>query len=288
MHRSRNSIDDMDFFHFWTPFVRIFQIVGISHYGIFRPELKNLQTKLLLHRSYFAIIFLIRLASACFFLKVALTTRVILADKFNVSPIFVGVNIATRISQFLCFTVIPFETFFKRHTEQKLFETLQRIDEICRKKLKYVIDYRAHYRRQMVKTWLCYIAATCIYLSSYFISIPVHDSGSFVYMCIFVVSRLRVFQFAFFINTSIDVLGDLRTVMRRQQQRVKYNPARWKDIQCARKIYSNISCLKILINDCFGYSMIMFVADTAVKIVDSLYWFFLNNESLKSGNMYLR
>lgn len=46
-----------------------------------------------------------------------------------------------------------------------------------------------------------------------------------------------------------DHLREVKLLMRRQQQRVKYSPVRWKDIQYARKIYFNIWQLKKLIGD---------------------------------------
>lgn len=284
MHRPKNSHHEMDFFHFWIPFVRIYQFHCNSHYGIFRPKLKNHRIKLFAHRFFSVSFGLLQLLGAYSYFNVAITTTLMRIEKYNVSPIFLGVNAARR--------AIPFEILLKRHTEQKLFDTLQCIDEIFANKLKHSVDYRVHYRRQMVKTWLFFIVLSVVIVFSFFINIPVHDSGTYFgfvkFLFMLILWRMRIFQCAFFINLLSDLLGELKIVMRRQQQRVKYNPIRWKDIQYCRRIYSKMLLLKTLIGDCFGYSLILFVADSAVKMINWAYWFYLNIESIKSNNLHIR
>lgn len=281
-----DSSHELDFVNFWRPFVRIFQFFGIAHYGLLRPELEDRRNQLFLYRLFFAVILLIQLAGVVSFLEISLTAKIGLADKYNVSPIFAGANMTNRLSQCMCFAVIPFEIFLNRRTEQKLFETLQCIDKLYREELKHTIDYRAQYRRQMMKTWCFYIVTTLIFVSNFFIT-AVSEPGYITLMCVFIVSRLRMFQFAFFINTLTDLLDDLKVVMRRQQHRVKCNPARWKDIQYARQIYSNIWLVGSLIGDRFGHSMILFVANFLISMQISMYWFYLNFASIKSNEVHL-
>lgn len=279
----------MDFLHFWIPFVRTFQFLGISHYIILRPELKNHRIKLILHQTYFFAIILIQFVGIAIYLKIVLETRVkTLQEKYNMSPLFVGVNIATRFSQFLCVAVIPFETFFKRHIEQKLVETFQRIDEICRSQINRPIDYYALRRRQLVKTWLLYIVTSLVFFSSLFLKVPVYDAGMYVFYGAFLASLLRVFQFAFHINVLIGLLGELKLLMRHQQQRSRMDPAQWMEIKYARKMYSNLWLAKTLIGDCYGFSMILFIVDRMVKQISSAYWFYVNIESIKSNSMHMR
>lgn len=292
MSRSRNSSPDLDFVHFWQPFVRIFQFFSIAHYGLLRLKTsKNYRFKLFLSRSYIVFIILIRLIVAYFYAKLSLPTRYVEMKKYSVSPVFVGVNGVTKFILVLPFIVIPIETFFKRRTERAIFETLQHIDDMFKKNLKHSIDYRTHRRRQLRKIWLYLAGVTFVIFSSVSINIsilnPKYSHGVLIFVYIFAAMLIRVFQFTFFINELTDLLGELRIVMQRQQQRAKYNPTRWKDIQFVRKVYSKIWFLRKLIGECFGYSMILFVVDSAVKVIDSAYWFYLNNESLKSISLHI-
>lgn len=290
MPRTKNTPHEVDFFNFWKPFVRIFQTLCISHYRVFRPELVNQRLKLNLLRFLFFVYVLGQTTTINFFLA-ALSRQTRKLGQYNASPTFIFVNVVTRCSQFASFAVIPYETFFKRHTEQELFETLQHVDDIFKRKLNHVIDYRVHRRRQLTTTWLYFLIITTTMTSSFLLNIPLHSFSAtgfsyFAYMLF--LWRIRIFQIAFYINAVIELMEELKTVMRRQQQRIKCNPVHWKDIQFARKIYSNIWLLQRLIGNCFGYSMALFVIDSSVQMINSAYWIFLNVVVIKSNHLYTR
>lgn len=293
MHRPKNSPHELDFLHFWKPFVRTFQFLCISYYGIFRPELKNQRFKLFCHRLFFILIGVLQLAATYIYFEKALTMKMHAMNKYNVSRIFLYVNVGTRISQFLSQIVIPLETFLKRHAEHELFETFRRIDDIFKNNLKYSIDYRAYRRRQLTQTCLYYIIMISLMVGSSFISGPASSSSinvvhSLLFLYLLAFWRIRIFQVALYINALNDLLADLKFVMRRQQQRVKYNAAGWKDIQYSRRIYSEFSMVRTLIGDCFGYSLILCVVDSSVKVINSVYWFYVNFETIQSNNLHIR
>lgn len=283
---------ELDFLHFWKPFVRTFQLLCISHYGIFRPELKKQRFKLFLYRFFFVLNVVLQVAATYFYFEKGLTLKLHAMNKYNVSKIFLYVNVGTRFSQFASQLVVPLETFFKRHVEHELFEAFRRIDDIFKNDLKYPIDYRGHRRRQLTHTWLYYIIVITLMVGSYFISAPVPASvtviHSLLYFYLLAFWRIRIFQVALYINMLNALLGELTVVMRRQQQRVKYNPHGWKDIQYTRRMYSEFTLVKTLIGDCFGYSLILCVVDSSVKIINSAYWYYVNFETIKSDNMHLR
>lgn len=291
MYRSGNSLYTLDFIHFWKPFVRIFQLLGITHYGIFRPELNTQRLKLNLFRLFFIVNVAIQITCVGLY-AVAWTRQLQSLDKFSISPIYLFFNIITRCSQLLISAVVPFETVFKRHTEQKLFNTFLRIDELFKDKLKHVIDYRVYCRRQMLTTWLYFIVMTTTMLFSFVTVDPFYRPrtlmGFIFFFYILVSWHIRIFQVAFYINMLKELLLELKTVARRQQHRIKYNSARWKDIQYCRQIYSDIWFLRTLIDDCFGYSMILFVADSAVQIMNSAYWLYLTFETFNSNSLHIR
>lgn len=229
---------------------------------------------------------MIQLCLACYLLNIAVNTRMGIVEKYNVSPIFLGINMATRISQSLLVFVVPMETIMKRNTEQKIIDAFKRIDEIFRINLTYNIDYRTHWRRQIVKTWLCYIVTTIVFVSNFFVPTTIYEPGNFAFSCTFIVSRLRVYQFAFYVNAVRDNLDELKQLMRIQHQRVKYNSTRWKDIQYIRKIYSKIWLLKTLIGERFGYSIILLVIDLMIKMMTSVYWTYMNFNSIQSISLH--
>lgn len=292
MFRSKNSPQELDFLQFWKPFVRTFQCLCITHYRVFRPELNNNRHKLYLHRIFFIGMVLAQLSSSYYFFKLGLAMRMQTMRKYNFSTVFVYVNVTSRCSQFFSFIVIPFETFFKRDREHKLFETLRYIDDIFKKKSNYAIDYRTIRCRQMKTTWLYFTIITAIIVSSFFVGLPIDKSEYIIDLLLFlymvVVWCIRVFQIAFFINILCDYLDGLRILMRRQQHRIKYNPAKWKDIQYCRQIYSNIWLCVKLVGNCFGYSIVLCVVDSGVKIIISGYWVYLNVVSWKVHIMHIR
>lgn len=211
--------------------------------------------------------------------------------RYNGSPVFMYVSVATKLVESMFFSVIPFETFYNRHIEQMFFETLRNIDDIFQK-LHHSIDYGMHRRRQIRESWLFFLGIIVFIAADLPVNILVVKPDTFaaiiVVLYIFVVTRLRVFQIAFYINALCDLLDELKILMRRQQHRIKYNSAQWTDIQSGRKIYSKIWLLKTLIGDCFGCSMILFVVDSAVKIINCAYWTYLNLEPSKSKVVKIR
>lgn len=291
MPRQRNFPHELDFTHFWNPFVRFFQFLCISHYGILRPELENRRIKLALHRIFFTLNVLIQLFSVYLFFQFGIKMRMRTMARYNRSPVFMYVSVATKLVEIMFFSVIPFETFYNRHNEQMFFETLRDIDDIFRK-LQHFIDYGMHRRRQIRKTWLFFLVIIMFMAADLPVNILVIKPDTFaaliVVFYIFVITRLRVFQVVFYINALCDLLEDLKMLLRRQQHRIKYNSAHWTDIQSVRKIYTKIWLLKTLISDCFGYSMILFVFDSAVKIINCAYWIYLNLEPSKSKVVKIR
>lgn len=290
MHRPKKPLIVLDFFHFWKPFLTVFQSVGISHYSLMRPALKNQHLKRNLLRLHAVLIFLIQILICVYFLKWKLHAKVLTLQKFLVSPIFEVVNYGTRFSLVLSYLVIPFETFFKRHTEQTILDTFQRIDDVFKKNLKYPIDYAAHRRRQLKRMWTSFVGLAILVTANVSLMLSFHSEyfTQLPFNFIFIMSRMRIFQIAFYINELVDLLNDLKMSMRRQQLRMKYNSAGWKDIQYARKVYSNIWLLKTLIGECFGYSMILLVSDFIVKMLNGAYWFYLASESMKSDLLNMR
>lgn len=291
MYRSKTTSSELDFFHFWQPFVRSFQLLGISHYAILRPDLSSQRVKLNFLRIFFAIVTFTQLTGFNYFL-VAFSRHMQVLKRLDVSVIFILVATAIRFCQFFAFVMIPFETFFRRRAEMELFETLRRIDQVFRNSLKSNIDYRAHRRQQMRKICLFFLGMISITGFSFALGDPFHMPSSLLgrlyLVYILFLLRIRVFQFAFYINVLNNLLADLKMVMRRQQLRTKYNPTLWKDIRFARKIYTNIWLLKSLIGKCFGFSMILFMADSGVQLINSAYWFYLNNTAIHSVQLDFR
>lgn len=292
MIRPENSLPELDFMNFWKPIVGTFQFFCISHYGIFRHELKSQPLKLNSHRLFFILNVSIQLMSSGYNV-LQLQTQSPTMEKYNVSPIFTYVNFGTKFTLSLSIMMISLETYFKRNKEQQLFETLQCIDKIFKKKLKHDIDYRAQRRRQMRNICIYFTVITTIIISSLSINISIARVnvrtflGILFFAYVFVLSRMRVFQIALLVNAVGDLLAELEISMRRQQQRTKYNPARWKDVQYCRKIYSKIWHLSTLISDCFGYSMVLFVANSTVQIIGAAYWNYLNIDSINSSIVHL-
>lgn len=273
--------------------MRTFQYFCISNYEIFRPGLRNERVKLILHRSFTIVHFLaLILCGAYFFFQVAVKFKSNRMKQYNTSPVFMFVSVATKFIFVFSFVAIPTETLFRHRTEYEIFETFQCIDDIFQKKLKYSIDYRVHRRRQMGKCWLSFVGFSIVIISSISANMSLVELnvffGTLVQFYVFVMSRMRLFQITFYIDALRDLLIELKTMMRRQQHRVKYNSAQWQDIQYCRKIYTNISLLRTLIGNCFGYSMILLVIDSAVRTLNSAYWFYLNAQSLNSSILHIR
>lgn len=291
-HRSATPLSEMGFSHFARPFVLIFQLFGLSHYGLSRPDVTNHRLKLNLLRTYLIVHVVFHATIVYYSSAVGVTIRLHGMEDYHISTFCVIVNVWSRCSEILSFLLIPIETYFKRKSEQQIFETIECIDALLQQKMKYDVDNRMRCRRQLVRTWLWFVVSVAILTTSLSISVPLDMSnrsyGISVMLFTLFILRLRIFQTAFFINAVIGLLDDLKMAMQRQQQRFKYNIAGWRDIQYARKIYSKIWLLRILISECYGVSMIFFVTDSSAKLVTSAYWIFLNSQSVQSTVLDIR
>lgn len=293
MFRS-NNIDvtavELNFIQFWTPFVRIFQCCGASHFGIFRPPLHTQRIKC----DWLCMIFFgqIIFTVACVYFHSQMEMAISIYSIESTSSIFAYVNYISYYSYFASNFLFPFETFAMRHTERRIYDTLHNIDAIFRH-FNHVVDYRTHRRRQIVNILLCFVGPMALTFYGLCIAFPLkltHSSvaGISIFVYLNVVWRTRLAQIAMHINALCDLLGELKVLMQRHKHAIKYNSAAWRNIQSDRRIYTHIWQLKTLIGDCFGFSLILFVIGSALKVVTCSYWLFLNVELLRLRNLYTR
>lgn len=270
---------EMKFVRFVRPFSRSFEFFCVSYCAIYR----SMNHRANLHRFYFGLcsVLLIMCAIHQFDVSQFKLQSMRLYD----SPIFLYVGIGTRALQFLSCIAIPIETILQRHTEQKIFATIAAIDNTFRTKCNHIIDYRPHRHDQLRSASLfLFNVMLALFMSSMFNILAVREPSFlafFEFSYTFAMMRIRLFQIAFFINVVIGLLHELKIMMRRQQQRIRYNANAWKEIQFSRQIYSQIWCLSALIGDCFGWSMLLFVGDTAIKLLSTIHWIYLYDESLQ-------
>lgn len=294
MARSNNSTAtaiELDFFLFWTPFVRTFQFFGASHHSIFCRELRTQRRKCNLLRLAFCAQILFTFTCIYFHFRMGPAISIYTIE--STSSIFAYVN---NVSYY-CYSIpnlfFPIETFAMRRTEQRIYDTMRNIDAIFQHKLNYVIDYRMHRRRQIMKILLCFVGPTALTVYGLFVSFPLKMqqfsiSSTLIFVYLNVVWRIRLAQIAMHMHALSDLLGELSGLMQRRQHKLEYTSADWRRIRFDRHIYTSIWQLRMLIGECFGMSMILFVAGSVLKVITCSYWFFLNVQSLGLLNLYIR
>lgn len=268
---------------FWRPFVRVFQVVCVCHFSIYRPVLRGNFIKSLPFVGYFAV-----------FATAHLTLIFTVTSKESVEPnkksnehretiLMYYINALSIVSNHAIHITILIENLFHGKREQEICDRFQGINDIFAEKFDYNIDYkmrRAKYLRQTILGFGCLFTFVAV---STFTPLPeMYDDKFFmppILILSVIVSNFRWCQIALFLNLVADTLDDLQTVIKQQQinqpTEIELNDAREKIIYY-RQIYSNVWLITTLLSECFGWTLIVYLAKVVLEFINGAYWAYIN------------
>lgn len=292
MYPSKRCYSRRAFVSFWKPFVRVFQVLCISHYSTFYASGS-------VYRFIYYIVFStmhIALLFYTFFNELHIQMKP--NSDHRSSALMVYVNSASVIGSFVTHTVSHLEPLFSRKDEDKIYRKLNDINETFATKLNYVTDFKIIRRKFIWHTMVFFIFSASVSFINSIYSMPMtHTFDQVMYIitrllaCI--ISRARKCQIAFHINMMSNILLDLQILLKRQQKNYRPNSAQLTESSCdniryLRDIYSNVWLLRNLISNCFGWSFIAFLMEFVFDVINSSYWLYMNVKIYESTRMIIR
>lgn len=290
---------------FWKPFVCIFQVLSVSHYSIFRPNLRSNFFRSLPFLVYFICFSSIIISSVVLTSGKALLPKnndtEIRLSKHGKSLLMYYVNSLSIIGSMVVHMAIHVEALFCRKQEEKIFKKLKLIGDIFVTKLNHMADYRkrrARYIQQNVGVSVLSVilaaASSFISLSHVNKSVRVHFMKPIHIIPVFVI-RSRWCYVSMFLSAIADILEDLQYALKKQQMRSFKETSVRPMINCTtekmryfREIYSNSCQIVTLIDDCFGWTLITFLIGFTFDSINASYWLYMNLHFFVSNSLNLR
>lgn len=296
-----------EFEKFWKPFTRVFQAFCVSHYTVFRPDLRQNQLKSWLFLLYFLAFFMLHLNLIVSVVKKALRCEGTLPEaeslsrwtKHKESALMYYVNALSVIGGFATHIGAHVEPLFNGKREKELYEKLQTIDNILVTKLHHVIDYKTRQAHFVNQTCLLFLLVTISATASSFMNLPdlYHDKYFMQPILIFpmIVNRLRWCYIALFLHNIGDILNDLQALLKQQQihsndesSASSQSKHARENIKFFREIYSYIWYIITLFSDVFGWSFIFFLVEFTFEFINASYWFYINLTVYGSVHLTIR
>lgn len=277
-----------EFNGFWQPFTRVFQALCISHYSIFRPNLRYNRMKSFSFLGYFLVF------SAFHISIVVLTTSKGLQNmpehvelKHKESQLMYYVNSLTVIGSSITHIITHLETLFNGKYEEEIYEKFKIISNIFATKLNHMTDFKARRFNYIQQTIGIFIFATFLAAASSFTPLPelYYEKYFMQPNLIFaiLIIRARWCYISLFLNTISDTLNDLQILLKQQQiKSCQYSSDQpehkfeREKIRYFREIYSNVWFIITLMSNCFGWSLISFLVEFTFEVISASYWLYIN------------
>lgn len=280
---------------FWKPFMAFFQMLCVSHFSIFRPNLRENRWKLFLFRVYFASFSILHLAIVFYVLgKVLFNMPVSDVDqsRHKENRLMYCINVMTNFSTLLSHMVSNLEPLFNGKCEEAIYQELQIIENILSTDLNHATNYkakRAKYLRQTIPIFLLSILLAT--LSSF---TPMPESYQEKYFIqpqfIFpeVIVRFRWCYIALFLSDIADKLDTLEILLTEQQKQSiaeKDNRHVAEKLKHFRTIYTHTWTTINLVSQCFGWSLICLLLDFVLEFILGWYWLYFNFKYYNSNGL---
>lgn len=293
-----------DFDSFWKAFTRIFQTLCVSHYFIFRKNLRNRFLNSLPYLIYFIIFTFLHIS------MVILTTSKGFQEKnseselqlkHKQSQLMYYVNSLSIFGSYVTHFAIHLETFFCVKQEEEIYDRLKLINDIFETKLNHVMDYRKRFFCYVKNVVGIFVFTIILAATSSIISEPdFHDDIEIhfmkpIHVIAVIIIRSRWCYIALLLYAIADILNELQILLREQQlnsfreltEESQNNSTREK-IRYFREIYSNIWFIIALMSDCFGWSLLTFLIEMTFEVINASYWFYINLHLYESTSLNIR
>lgn len=291
MYPSQKAYNPRSFQSFWKPFVRVFQVLCVSHYSLFHSN-KRIGRFL-----YFIGASGLHISLMIYILKFGPRVHFIADKNFKESPLMYYVSFMSVIANLVSHTVAHLEPLFTKKQEEEIYQRLNEINEIFATKLNYVTDFDVIRRKFIQKTVSLFVFASVLSFGYSLFYLPSDTFG----ICYFLLSRIisvlmirgRRCQIAFHVNTLTNILRDLQLLLKWQQENYRTNSNGfalvWREnIRYIRDIYSNVWLIKNLLSSCFGWSFIALLVEFSFELINSSYWAYVNIKVYKSTHKIIR
>lgn len=294
MYPLQKSYNARAFELFWKPFVRVFQMVCVSHYSIFYRRHRSIRIV------YFVVISILHTLLMFYTLVYGLHIQIRPNKQHKESPLMYYVNFISVAGNFITHTIAHVEPFFTQNQENEIYLRLNGINEIFATEFNYIVDFDAIKRKHIQHTVLFYFCSATVSFGYSFFSLPAVSSDVILFLInrilAVTVIRARRCYAALIINMQTIILQDLQILLKRQQQNYRPHTAAnshvtsdaSEKIHYLRDVYSNIWMINNLISDSFGWSLVTFLMEFSFDLINSSYWAYINIKSNESNNKIIR
>lgn len=277
----------------WQPFVRVFQMFCVSHYSIFRPDLRDNRLKSWLFLVYYLIFFAVHLSFIILTGLKSLRCEQKLPEseqrlyKHRESALMYYVNSLSILGGFSTHVISHLETLLCKKHEEEIFMKLNMIENIFATKLNHLVDYKMKRIKYIQQTVGMFVFVTVLAVASSFTNLPdlYHDKYFMQPILIFpvIINRFRWCYMALILHAIADILNDLQTLLKLQQihscdestAQPEHAYAREK-IRYFREIYSYVWFIITVLSDCFGWTFIFFLVEFTFEVINASYWLYIN------------
>lgn len=288
MFPTKRRYNSANFVAFWTPFVRFSQVFCVSHYSLFQSNsIKSRHVRYVAISVYFVLFSLVHGIGMAYLSISFLKGGSILHSKHKESASMYYVKMASAIITPLIHSIVHIEALLKGSSEQQLYQSFNDIHRIFATKLHYVIDYKKLRMRycSIYAIFLVAMVITCIsfYYQEMLEVLTRPHLRIFLVVCYFI-TRVREYQIALILTALRETLLDLEVLLRRHQIEHNRTQRHPENIQYFRKIYSLAWSVKNSLSKCYGWTMISFLAQFTLDLIQSAYWLFINLKYFNSRN----
>lgn len=273
-HSSKMSHNPQAFILVWKPFIRLFQMLSLSHYSLFHSQKR-------IGRLMYFVVFSV----VCIMVKIYTLKDLYLQDKsvYKNSPLMYYVSCMSIISHSGVLIVVYLETFSTRKSQEKIYQKFQEIFDIFAMKLDYITDFDQYRKKCILHASIYYITIISILISSCIHS-PVANWSIFIFILTRVVlvsiNLFRRIQIIIHFNLATTILRDLKILLEKQQQSYRFDSNEVAlsrgIIRCLHNVYSNVWLIMKLIDNCFGWTLVIFLIEFTIDSINSLYQYYLN------------
>lgn len=287
-----------EFESFWKPFVRFFQSFCVSHYLVFRPNIRNSYIK-----SIPFLIYVIVIASIHLIILFVTSFKIVSEESQNVriyrgSPLMYYVDALSVFGAIVTNLTIHLENIFYGQRENEICEKFQIINDLFKVQLNCKINYEL-WRLKYFKVMGFFLFSILIASISSFSTLPSLYDDKFFMTPIMVIgvimTRLRWCQIALYLNMLADILNHL-TISLKQHQKQSNKMFEQElshsfvpdDIHYFREIYSHCWSIVAMMSDYFGWSMIAHLAKMTLESINGSFWFYVNQNTFESTQLTFR
>lgn len=285
MYPSNRGFDPRAFDSFWKPIVHVFQVFGVAH-----PSVYHSNKYRFFRFVYFILFGTLHISMMIYILINGPYQHIIMNDKYKRSSLMFYVSLMSILGNLVAHIAAHFEPLLSKKSETEIYRKLREIDEIFATKLNYVTNFNVVRREFIEYTVSFFVFAASLSFGYSVFTLPdnLHDTVVFFSNRLIAVTVIRARRclIAFHVNTLTNILNDINILLTQQQIHYGSNSndsiSSRDKIQYLRDIYSNVWLLKNLLSNCFGWSLICFLAEFTFELINSSYWVYINVRTFDS------